>query len=49
MSNFKRAVVTGGNVKSDVLSSLRSTKMVETKPVLPAGQYNVDAGFGRLY
>ena len=38
MSNFKRAPVVGGGAgkSNNVLSSLRATQMIESKPVLPA-------------
>jgi recyclin-1 len=38
MSNFKRAPVTGTGVTSrnNILSSLKATQMIESKPVLPA-------------
>lgn len=37
MSNFKRAQVTAGTVgRTNILSSLRATTMIDSKPVLPA-------------
>ncbi|KAG0645252.1 F-box pof6 [Hyphodiscus hymeniophilus] len=36
MSNFKRATVVAGGTRSNILSSLKATQMVESKPVLPA-------------
>jgi recyclin-1 len=37
MSNFKRApVVDAGGLKNNILSSLKATQMIESKPVLPA-------------
>jgi recyclin-1 len=35
MSNFKRAPVAGGG-RASILSTLKATQMIETKPVLPA-------------
>ncbi|KAL8971903.1 MAG: hypothetical protein Q9183_000829 [Haloplaca sp. 2 TL-2023] len=36
MSNFKRATVTGGPPRQDVLAPLRMTQIVGSKPLLPA-------------
>ncbi|KAL8685661.1 MAG: hypothetical protein Q9218_007624 [Villophora microphyllina] len=36
MSNFKRATVTGGPSRQDVLAPLRMTQIVGSKPLLPA-------------
>jgi recyclin-1 len=36
MSNFKRAIVSGGDSRTNVIASLKATTMVESKPVLPA-------------
>ncbi|KAL8928251.1 MAG: hypothetical protein Q9208_001961 [Pyrenodesmia sp. 3 TL-2023] len=36
MSNFKRAAVTGGSSRLNVLAPLRETQIVGSKPVLPA-------------
>lgn len=38
MSDFKRAPVTGGTPRSDVLAPLRMAEIVSSKPVLPAGK-----------
>src|ERR1700712_4743123 len=35
MSNFKRAPVAGGS-RVNILSTLKATQMIESKPVLPA-------------
>lgn len=47
MSGFKRAPVAGGRApRKDPLASLKMASMMDTKPVLPAGNYttleNVD-------
>jgi recyclin-1 len=36
MSNFKRAPVGGGGTRNNIMSSLKATQMIESKPVLPA-------------
>src|SRR3954471_21834887 len=36
MSNFKRAAVTGGGSRNNVLNTLKVTQMIGSKPVLPA-------------
>jgi recyclin-1 len=36
MSNFKRAPVHAGGMRSNVLSSLKAAQIIESKPVLPA-------------
>ena len=48
MSNFKRATVVGGAPPRNALFNLRDIKIIEYKPVLPAGRSSLLEGVSRL-
>lgn len=39
MSTFKRASVIGGQPRQNVLAPLREAQIVNSRPILPAGEY----------